>query len=222
MTLTQIIGACQDNTKRADKGSVIQTGIDLALQRISALHPFRCLTLTAPLDVASGAVSVTIPSTVVRMIKAYWILNTNSWAIEVRPREYVLERYPNIDATLSSSYPTMAYLEGNILYLYPIPNADGVIKVTYQYLPTLVEGTDTLPVALLDEAIIAYATSWTFKSVQLWQDAAMWEQLFGAAIQTAILADKDQSIIEFKKDLSGGVSSSPDALHDPFANDIYS
>lgn len=222
MTLTEITNACQDNTKRTDKGSVITTGINLALQRISALHPFRCLTRTDPLDVASGAISVAIPSTVVRMVKAYWILDTNSWAIEVRPREYVLTRYPNIDATLSSSYPTMGYLEGNVLYLFPIPNADGIVKVTYQYLPTLVNGTDTLPVALLDEAVIAYATSWCFKSVQLWQDAAMWEQLFTAAMQTAILADRDQSIIEFKKDLSGGVESSPDALHDPFARDINS
>lgn len=203
MNLLQIIAAVAGNTKRTDKDDVARTGVTLGWQRCSVIHPFRGLIRTDEIAVASQANNVPLSGSPVRIYAAYWINGTGSWRIMGRSREWVVRRVPNIDASPTPSYPTWSYLDGNTLHFVPGANDEGQIKVTYQYVPTMVEDADENPVPLLDEAIISYSTSWVFKSVQLWNEANFWESNYQNALQLAIDADRSQPFDEKRFDQRG-------------------
>lgn len=218
MTLAQILAAVADNVKRTDKDSVARTGVSLAFQRCAQYHAFRSMVSTEEVSVSAGVTSVTLPATPVRVFAVYWINGTQSWRIFGKSREWILRRVPNIDATPTPSYPQWGYLEGSRLKFVPGTSVEGVIRITAQFLPTLTNDVDENPVPGTDEAIIAYATSWLFKSVQDWQAASYWEQNYQSALMLAIDADQVQPFDEKFFDERGDDNRSwlpPE--YDPFA-----
>ena len=218
MTLSEIVTAVRNNTKREDKDAVAKDGVRFAYQRCSTAHPFRGLVRTEDVDVNAMASSVNLPNTPVRVFAAYWINGTSSWRIWGRSREWVRRRIPNVDATPTPSYPEWGYLEGNVLNLAPAVNDAGIVRITYQYVPELVNDTDSNPLPLLDEALVSYSTAWVFKSVQMWNEANFWESNYNVVLGYAITADEAQPFDEKHFDIRGDwATPGIEPAYDPFA-----
>lgn len=202
MNLSQIVTAVRANTGRQDKDDAAKTAVTLALKRLAARYVFRMTVQTVDLDAAAGSLYITLPTDFLRLIAAYWINGTQSWPLLVKTREWVSARVPEGSA-MNTSQARWAYLEGNKLKFVPGTTDDGIIRITYQPTLSMVDDSDENPVAMLDEALISFATGWVFASIHMLDIATYWYNQANQAFMDMMLADQDQPAIRHVIDERG-------------------
>ena len=200
-------------TGRSDKETLINSAINIALRKVSAEALWNDLLTEADVTTGADDTYVTLADNVRRLTEVRWIDGLNSSRIVIQPKTWIIRLYPAPDE-LPSGVPLFGYLQGLRLYLVP-PVAEADYTIRYSYYPLHADLSDdttetTIPQA--DEAVIAYATYWVFKSLEQHDDAERW------------LIDYRLRLVDAKRmDLSSAVdyAGRPRGLGDPVSANYY-
>lgn len=198
MTRLQLRSLVIDNTRRSDKTDLINAAIDLALEEIGLVHDFRLMSEESDLSVAQSAASVALPSDYYQVLEARLIDGTESFELQIKDKNWVVERWPNI-ASVPEGTPTVAYEENGTLVLAPRPNRTYTIRVTVSKLPSSLTSDSSSPtIAGISHAIVAWATAYVFKSIQQFEAARFWMQEYARSLILAVRADKRRSAVKYQ------------------------
>ena len=156
---------------------------------------------------------ITLPSNTFQLIEARFINGTYSHAIVIRPKKWLVSRYPNI-ASLSTNIPVYGYVEGDYLYLYPLSNGSYSIRKTVVVDPTFsdADGTEN-PIPHLDRALVCYGIAAAMRSLQMFEGALQWDSEYSKAFLIAVTGDKKKP---FELQMQPFGSKTPAALIEPY------
>lgn len=180
--------------------TAVTTAIDLGLDEACKVimgaggtgHRWRGLgTRVSNLSTSATLQTVALP-TGCGVIKELMLLDsTSSYRIEVRDAGWV-EQWLTAADQQSKSKPVWAYREGGNLYLAPSPDAAYTLRLRYEL--TLAFGATEINADGFDEALVAYATSHAWGSVQHGANQAKyWLDKFGTILSAMIATErKDQ------------------------------
>lgn len=206
------------NTSRTDKESLINSALDLAVAEVSAQALWIDLLTPGSVTLLSAATSVALADEVDRVSEVRLIDGLSSYRLNIRPKTWVVSRYPNI-AVLGSARPTVGYIEGKTLFVAPPSNAEYEVRYTYCPLhPALAADVDEILIRHAAPAVIAWATSWVFQAIEKHQDAASWDARYQAQLKSAIKANAN-SAVTYQFDTSQGVST-PEYWLNPFVRSM--
>jgi hypothetical protein len=212
MNRSEIRSQVEDNVGRTDKTTVINNAINAALKKISAEHLWFDLRTEASVVATADQEYVELASDVRRLSEVRWMDGLNSYRITIRPKSVLVKMWPDFSAQFPNK-PRFGYLEGTTLYLVPPPNE--ALTITYSYYKrhaSFTDDTTDVTPTLIDEAVIAYATYRTFKSVGQHEEAVQWFADFADALATAKKMDRHSAIER---------AAAPRGMGDPVPEDYY-
>ena len=170
--------------------------LDLGLDVISQEHDFRVM-VQAPSDVAVDVTTedyctAAIPAGYLRLISASLVRGTQVTPIEIRTSHWVEVFYPR----MGSSRWVGAEVPGGLLLIKPDPAAgDKVRFIVSKPLEWAVDGEVSTCPAGIEQALIAFATSWMFESLEIPDSAERWRGRYGLALQAAITSDTRGAVV---------------------------
>lgn len=192
MTKEEMVGLVVLNTRRSDKTVLAGSAIDLALNEIALRHEFHSLKAEAFASLTLGSTTVTLPDNVYQIKKVVLQASSTSFAHEVplKLKSWVLERYPDLGEQLAVNLPAVVFREGTTLVFVPPATQDYTVRVTYRRLFPAI-GDDDEPTDLtLTNAIVAWATSYVFRSIEEFLSADRWLGEYERSLRLAITADR--------------------------------
>ena len=194
-----------DHTGRSDKASLINSMITAALKKVSSESLWRDLLVESTVTLIPDQNFIQLEPALRRLIEVRIIDGLNSYKLEIRLKSWLVERWPDL-TSMFSNRPRYGYLEVKKLFLVPPSSTDWTLK--YSYVKRAADLTDDITELIpdiWDEAIIAYATFRTFKSLQMHEDAIQWFADYREAVKDAKQMDKS-SAVESKATIRGGGS----------------
>ncbi len=186
----------ETSSKRVDKTTLIDDGLDIALHDACIEYNFREMQATADLSVSEDDIVEALPSDFYQLLEVRLINDTSSYKLKVKSKTWVVERFPNITAD-SSSLPDFVYVEGGSLYFSTPLDADYTVRISYYKLLTFTDDSTENPVPVLENYLVFSTLSWLFNSLEMERRGAFWEvkargtpARLGGALLRAIRADK--------------------------------
>ena len=186
----------ETSTKRFDKETLINDGLDIALHDACIEHNFREMKVEADLSASEDDLLVALPSDFYQLLEVRLIDDTSSYKLKVKSKTWVVERFPNIGAD-SSSLPDFVYLEGGSIYFSVPLDADYTVRVSYYKLLTFTDDSTENPVPVLENYLVFSALAWLYNSLEMERRGAFWEvkargtpARLGGALIRGIRADK--------------------------------
>lgn len=205
-------------TGRRDKVDLIRSAIDIAIQELSAQKNWLDLLSQASATLALGSPSVQLADDVARVTEVRLINGTLSYPIEIRPRTWIAKYYPS-PASFSTTKPCYGYLQGTLLYVVPLPDAEYEVEYSYYPVhPDLEASTDEVQIRGADKAVMAYATSFVFDSIEKATEADRWYARYEKFLMSAKKLDQGNSAVVLQATPRGSEPSTvrPDYWVDPF------
>ena len=174
---------------RTDKDTVINSALEAGLKYAINIHFFRSMINENDVEIVADDTYLTIPSTYFQLLECRLIDGTASYNIDIRPKKWITERWPNISER-STAKPIYGYIEGGKIYLYPVSNGSYTVRITTCDNPTFSSADATEnPIPCLDDALVYYATAHVMKSLQMFELAASWDLEFARAFSAAKTGD---------------------------------
>lgn len=192
------------NCNREDKADLIKEAINLALEEIVQISPWRELKIEYDVAIAEGSNAVAIPSQVTHVSQVR-ILNTDvpsivtsdsepgqqlGYVVEIRSQKEVQNDNPDLNVA-SRGIPSTCFVSGgNIIFDVPL-NADKIVRMLADsFVPTLEDDDDPNPLPRTDNAVVAWATSYVFRSIEMFENSREWERIYGQALRFAVVNDR--------------------------------
>lgn len=216
MTKSELRDLVRSNTNRQDKDSVADSALSLGLEKSAMMHDFQSMRIQSDVRVSANEISVALPDDLwkLREARVINIQNTQLVSIlELRDQQWILERFESPSTMIGR--PTFGYIQNRSLYIVPKAQESYDLRMSYTRLPTLVSDTDSVEITGLDEALVAYATAFVFRSVQLFQDAQTWMTEFYRALDSAIQHDRRQPMKKVQMDPHPGTDAAMGFVGDP-------
>ena len=171
---------------------LVNGAINLALKEISMRHIFRDMKSESDLPILVNAASVSLPSNTHHLIEARVIDGTSSYELDIRPKRWLTEKFPNVAAD-NTGKPTWGYIEGGKIYLYPLSDGSYSVRATVSKLMAdLATDIASPEVSGIDRVIIEWAVSWCMDALEMFEQATRWMQRFEISLQQAIIDDERQ------------------------------
>ena len=205
MSRVSIRNAVIEATGRSDKTDLINSAINTAVSEVSAARIWSDLLVQADATLTAGNNQVTLASDVLRVLEIRVIDGTASRPLMVRPKVWVVGNFPNPSASNTGS-PVWGYLEGLVLSVVPIPNANTTLRYTYaRNHPPMSSDSSTVLIRHTTAAVTAYATFWVFQALEQHESADRWLKTFFALLEKAKKIDVDNPVVKHQADLRGSV-----------------
>ena len=167
MTRTELRTLVRSMTGLDTEDTLINQGLEFGMNYLGGQHDFRQMIFESDLTTVAATASIALPTNTHHIIEARFINDTNSYTITLKPKKWLVLRYPNISSR-NNSKPTMAYKEGSNLYLYPIPDDAYTIRVTVAIIPDMDGDSDDSDIALIDYPLACWAAGFVFDALQRW------------------------------------------------------
>jgi len=186
------------HTNRDDKTDLIYTAIDLGLKQINMRWPFKQTRIVVDTAVVEDQVSISLPTDALQLVSVRIKDDgtvTGAQVVNVYSKSYLVQNFPALgdEDTSSSGKPTIAYEQNGQLFFVPRSNGSYTLELTYDSIELLEETTDSPASANLDEALIAYATAYVYKSIQMLSDAQFWNVEYERAFDITRRADSSRT-----------------------------
>lgn len=184
-----------ETTGRSDKTTLINSAINIALNKLSSEYLWNDLLTEASANLTVGSNAVSLASNMRRLSEVRLLDGLNSHEIIVKRRTWIAEMFPDITA-YAASRPRYAYVSGTTLYLVPAPDAvyNGIEYSYYRMHPDLTDDSTDILIPQADEAVIAFTTYWVFKSIEKHEDAAQWFAEYQMLVRDAKRVDRDSAV----------------------------
>lgn len=222
MTKTELISLVQEETGRTDKDTLIGTYLDMGLKEIGMRHTFKEMVTEEDLSIVADDeyVSLTgLSNTYHEIFEVRVIDGTMSKPFRIKRKSWVVSRWPNISAH-SSGKPTLGYIEGSRLYLYPVSDDQYDLRITYSYLPTFSSDLDETPIPIVETALVSLVKSKLWTALEQYEKAGLEKGEFEHEIRDAIRADQkthEEMVSETKHTKVDVYGATP--WYDPFVKD---
>lgn len=189
MNRSQLRDVVSEITNRTDKTNLINSAIDMALSEVGQRHDFREMRVTEDIPLAAGDLSCGLNGSLFHLITITLVDGVSSYGVELRTKPWFVQRFPNPSAS-GATRPTHAYVEGTTLYFQAPMDTARTIRVTYTKLPPpLLTDASTPLIAFVDNCVIAWASCYVFRAIQMFQEALEWQKQFEMGLMHAIKAD---------------------------------
>ena len=211
MTRAELQTIVETNVGRTDRTTTIQNGLNLGIRRYTTRHPFQELITLSSVTGSVSGVSIAIPSNTWRVIDLRVIDGTSSYRIPLINWREAMFKFPNVSAC-SSGKPTVGWVRDAIYFDVPLSSAYVFSVLTWRYQGSYTGDSDSCLVSKLDEALVGYATSFAFRSLQLYTDSDQWLRLAEESYRQAYLSDASivgQDLVFGWSADQGPISSSP-------------
>ena len=188
-TRAQLVTSTKAATGRVDKGTVIEDALDFGLAALTRRHKWRQGRTTSSFTLAATDTTVTLDTGTTHV---YWVVIEDGTSIGWKMRVYNERLYhqliPNGSA-LGDSKPIICWQDG--LTLRFSPGSDGVytLKARVNKTQSFASDAATSPFDETDEALISYASAYTFRSIENFESAGQWESRFERLAAEAIRLD---------------------------------
>lgn len=195
MTLAQLRAAVILNTQRSDKAALIDRAINFALDEITQRHSFRGIRVEETVEISIGDTEIVIPSAIHRLAE---VRVTNSdgtlgYNLELLPKKTFVELYPDMGAS-ASGRPARGFEENGRIRFIPAASEVYTAIITGDVLAGGLESdTDATGIPGIDPCVIAYATSYIFRSIQQHEDSMFWEADYEKRLVHLIRADNKRA-----------------------------
>jgi hypothetical protein len=157
---------------------------------------------------------VVLPSGVNKLHGAVLMDGQSSYEIDIRPKGYVDQLYPNPEYGLSTQ-PVLGYVMGGKLHLAPYTNTDYDIRLTTTSHPTLAAAGGSEPTLLgVENTLIARVLMDLYAGEEFPQTALYWEKQYEKSLNWLIKNDKRKPGTVFK---ASGTGSQPGNVIPPNA-----
>lgn len=192
------------NTGRTDKIPLINKSLIFAVKRMSELFPFlelrrECDTPIQPLDT-----QIQIPSWVDQIVELRMVdpaTPTMSYPMELHREVWFVSRFPNVVGSTITGRPLYCYRRENLLFLDRKSSGDYICRLTATCKADLITDFSEVSIKDADEAIIAYATSSVYRSIQMYQDGQNWDQRFKELTTILVRAKERELGVHFVADM---------------------
>jgi hypothetical protein len=201
---------------RSDKNTIINSVLDMALARVLSTERWTFTNVDVSIDVEDGDSYVTLPNDCGKIMSLTLVDGTSILGVIEKNLDW-FKRYLTTISTTTKSTPTICAQEGSILQIYPPADKAYSLNVSYMLSTTLTSDSSTTPSPILDEPIIAYATAYVFKSLQMFQESSLWEQAYAQSLTHAIQINRMQGFIKS----SSFTERQPEVADDIEGNVIY-
>jgi hypothetical protein len=175
--------AVVDATGRRDKASQINTAITLGFKRLGMEHQARAQLHAVDVTTVDGTGYTALPSETFQVQHVRRVEGTLTEVVPIWPRARVLKEIPD-PASQPEGRPRVAYELDSKLYWVPVPDAAYTMNLLVVRLDTLEADATENPFPGSDEAIIAFAASWIFSSLEQLESAQFWEAKWQMAQRT--------------------------------------
>lgn len=190
MTRDQMRDLIVQHTRREDKLPLIEQAIALAVAELGQLHEWRELRYQFDITLAMGERYVNIESGVFHVLSLRLIdADQKFYPVELWSKTHVVQKYPD-EGNSSTGRPLVAYEDTGQLWLAPKADKQYIVRVdTFRLHPELKPSEQPL-VQAVDNAIVAWATAYVFRSIQMYEDANQWMQEYARAMGLALKAER--------------------------------
>jgi hypothetical protein len=140
--------------------------------------------------VIQGDYTKALPAGTYKVLKVIVRYGLNSWEVQIRSKGWVLERFP-LPSAQPQSYPQWCFEENGTLY-FNLPFLSAfTIDITVMNYEAFTGDSDTLAnIPQVDNAIISYATAYSFRSLQQFEESSTWQAQYERELITALMADR--------------------------------
>lgn len=216
MNRSQLRALVIDHTGRSDKTDLINSMLDEAVRKISSEHLWNDLVTELSTTLVAGTESITLDPTLRRLFEFRIMDGLSSYQLEIRPKTWVVTQWSD-PAALAVGKPRYGYLQGTVLYLVPPPDLAYEVRYSYyRHHPRLTSDTSSVLIPQADEAVVAYATYRTFKSLQQHEDANLWFADYQELLMDAKRMDRSSAVRHVAMPRGTGEPVPGDFWLDPF------
>lgn len=211
LTKAQIRTIVQGNIgNRTDINTTIDNGIAAGVLELCERFSFQGLTVSTTISVVAGDYTKALPAGTYRISKLIVRYGLNSWNMIQRTKEWVLARWP-LPSAEAQTKPVYYYIENGTIYFSAPFNASFTLDITSLNLEAFTGDADTLAnIPQIDNALVSYATFYTFRAVQQFDEANYWERQWEKDLKIAIDSDKKNLAMDVCADLgSVGYAEGP-------------
>lgn len=194
LTRAEILALVKLNAgNRSDKDEVVHQALNSALVQIGQLHDFSAVKFTSSVALTLDTEIAGVPDGTRRIdwVKLTDTSSETSALIEIRSLAWMDDAYPN-RVYDGSGYPAGLAIEGDSFHVAPYPDSsDYQLEVHgVRYFTTFDSADATCEVAMLNDALIAFASADVFASLESFVSEKSWRQRYIAAVSAAITEDK--------------------------------
>jgi hypothetical protein len=224
MTKAELRAIVIQNTNRSDKVDLINSALVFGGRQIQQARLWHKSLTSATTTLAANASTVLKPTD---LDKIYAVVVENAESTLNRYRVRVVEQstfrtfFPTLTTLTQVGEPWLCYED--VLNLVFGPMAQQAYNITTHYYKkhtTLVSDSDTPLIDEFDELLIAYASAYVFRSIEMFDSANQWETMFRTRLGELIRTDAERPAIEYipasQLSMRGGAL---DPQNDPFAID---
>lgn len=216
MNRLQIRNLVIETTGRDDKTTLINSAINIALNKVSAEHLWSDLMTEATATMTAGTNTLALASDLRRLIEFRVMDGLQSYKLIILPKSRVLGWFSDPTA-YSNTKPRYGWLEGTTLSVVAPPDAAYECDYTYCRLhPDLDADDESVLIPQVDEAVVAYTTYWTFKSIEKHEDAQQWLGDYAILIRDAKKVDSSPAVERPGVERGSGHPLTPDFHLNPF------
>lgn len=192
---TQVAFNCSN---RSDINSLIDFGLNLAVEEIGRRNPWRSLRVQE--DVAIAPNDVSCPLDAYDIVEArIEISSTQVYKLQLYRKERFVEKFPN-PSGIPYGWPVAGFFEQGVFYFAPRVSGNYVLRFTKWTLPEpLVLDTDTCPVNA-NLPLISWATKYCLDSLGMSDSALRWEQVFERSLASTIVSENRGLGIQFQNE----------------------
>lgn len=181
MNKAQLRALVIDNTGRTDKSTTINTALDFALQSMCRIYPFDSLRKEGDIPINAGDTQAQLPSIMFQITEARLVDPGNptfSYSMEIMRKNVFVKMYPNVAGMPITSRPFRMYKDGHTIFFDCIANNPYIIRVTGFSLDVFNSDVSSPLLYNADEVLVAYATANVYRSIQMYDDANVWDMQF--------------------------------------------
>jgi hypothetical protein len=207
MTRAEILSLVQTNIgNRTDKNTLIYSAIDFAQRDIARCGQlFRSLHQSFSTSITTGDSVIALPAYTRHIIEIRLqdSASTTSYPLCLKPKIWVMKRYPNPSADPQSK-PDIAYIENGSLYFVPYSNGDYTIAGTVYCDPApFTDSSQSVAVDGSEDAIVAYCTAYVYRSIQQFDAANQWQANYIQLLERLKVEDRRSPGVDFSQDSFG-------------------
>lgn len=196
MTLAQLRTLVQANVNRPDKTVVVDAGLNFGLDELTRRHTFKGRRSEVPVAIATGDTSVSVPEGMTN-VSNLRLQNSDASVVSTicfKAKNVLLRQFPQLTIANIQGMPAYAYEEAGQIFFFPEASQEYTLLVTGDSQGGfLAAETDTVGIDGIDEALVAYATAYVFRSIQQNEEAGIWGANFERLAVTAIRNDNRRS-----------------------------
>lgn len=191
MQFDDIVNLVIQETGRSDKETQISQYVTFGFADLCRKHPFDSLRKETDTQINVLDTQMQIPADVNQIVELRLLVPSSptlSYPMELKRKVWFTKQFPNVVGSTITGRPLWCYRDNNQIYFDRKANGVYAVRITYFPFSWFKGATATSGIHDADEALVAYATSRTYRSVQMYEDAQIWFSEYGRLAKELINA----------------------------------